>query len=204
MDKYDVKKYLKELYQPSKKEFSIVQVPEMNFLMIDGHGDPNTSPLYSEAVEALYGLAYSIKFRVKSQGYEYTVPPLEGLWWIDDMSQFSLAVKDLWKWTMMIMQPSFVHEAEVEASINELKRKKNPAGLDKIRFDSYTEGLSIQILYLGAYADEGPTIARMHEYAHNNGYRLASKHHEIYLGDPRRTAPEKLKTVLRQPIQPID
>lgn len=203
MDKFDVKKNLKELYQPSQKEFSIVQVPAMNFLMIDGHGNPNTSPLYAQAVEALYGLAYSLKFRLKSQGYEYTVPPLEGLWWMDDMSRFSLAVKDLWQWTMMIMQPVFITETEVETARSALKRKKDPVGLEKIRFEPYTEGLAVQILYLGAYADEGPTIARMHEYAQQKGYQLAGKHHEIYLGDPRRTAPEKLKTILRQPLQPV-
>jgi len=201
MEKYEAKKALKDLYQPSGKDFSILEVPEMNFLMIDGHGDPNISPLYAQAVEALYGLAYTIKFQLKPTGIDYSVPPLEGLWWMDDMTQFSLASKDLWQWTMMIMQPPFITVTDMEKAKYEAIRKKGLIGLEKIRFEPYSEGLSIQILYLGAYADEGPTIARMHQYAQDNGYFLAGKHHEIYLSDPRRTAPEKLKTIIRQPIQ---
>jgi hypothetical protein len=204
MEKFDVKKAFKDLYQPSRKEYSIIEVPVMNFLMIDGHGDPNTSPDYTEAIETLYGTAYSIKFRLKAQGLDYSVPPLEGLWWIDDMTQFRQASKDQWDWTMMIMQPSFVVEAEVEAARSEVQRKKNLPGLHKLRFGPYAEGLVVQILYLGAYADEGPTIARMHEFIQAQGYYLTGKHHEIYLGDPRRTAPEKLKTIIRQPIQRPD
>jgi hypothetical protein len=204
MSKFEVKNVFKELYQPSKREFSVVEVPEMNFLMIDGHGDPNLSPAYQESVEALYTTAYSIKFRLKPQGFEYSVPPLEGLWWMEDMSRFSLNVKDEWNWTMMIMQPAFITETDMEAARSEVLLKKGLASLHRLRFASYHEGLSAQILYLGAYSNEGPTIARMHEFIHANGYHPRGKHHEIYLGDPRRTTPEKLKTVIRQPIQRLN
>ncbi len=201
MEKFDAKKALKALYQPSQKEFSIIDVPEMNFLMIDGQGNPNTSERYTEAVEVIYSLAYAIKFQLKPLGLEYSVPPLEGLWWLEDMTQFSLATKDFWQWTMMIMQPPFVTKAQVDEAVDTVARKKKPAHLSEVRFEPYREGLSVQIFYLGAYVDEGPTIARMHEFAHQKGYSLAGKHHEIYLNDPRRTAPDKLKTIIRQPIQ---
>ncbi len=204
MTKFDAKKEFKELYQPSKHEFSVVDVPEMNFLMIDGHGDPNRSPAYQAAIEALYAAAYSLKFRMKPQGYEYVVPPMEGLWWMEDMSRFKLDVKDEWDWTMMIMQPAFITETDMEAARSEAFIKKGLASLQRLRFASYHEGLSVQILYLGAYADEGPTIARMHEFIQANGYHPSGKHHEIYLSDPRRTPPQKLKTVIRQPIQKLN
>jgi hypothetical protein len=189
------------LYQPSARQFEVVDVPAMNFLMLDGHGDPNRNPAYQEAVNALYTLAYSIKFALKPQGVEYTVPPLEGLWWMENMDEFSLAAKDRWDWTMMIMQPESVTSDLVEQARTQAMRKKGSPMLAGIRFGAYHEGLSVQIMYIGAYADEGPTIARMHAFIKENGYEPAGKHHEIYLGDPRKTAPEKLKTVLRQPIR---
>jgi hypothetical protein len=200
MSKFEVKKDFKELYQPSQREYSIVEVPEMNFLMIDGKGNPNQSPAYQQAVEALYATAYAIKFHMKLQGFDFSVSPLEGLWWMEDMSRFSLDVKDEWEWTMMIMQPGFIKQADMEAARSEVLRKKGLPNLDQLRFAAYPEGLAVQILYLGAYSDEGPTIARMHEFIHANGYHPRGKHHEIYLGDPRRTVPEKLKTVIRQPV----
>ncbi len=203
MAKRDFKKELKHLYGPSKKEFSVVDVPPMNFLMIDGHGDPNDNPDFQEGMEALYGVAYTIKFALKPQGIEYVVPPSEGLWWMEDMSEFSLETKDRWQWTLMIMQPDEVTQEIVAAAQGELARKKDPPALSKLRYERYHEGLSVQIMYLGAYADEGPTIARMHEFIRENGYDFNGKHHEIYLGDPRRTAPEKLKTVIRQPVKQL-
>ncbi|MEE9189084.1 MAG: GyrI-like domain-containing protein [Anaerolineales bacterium] len=203
MAKRDYKKELKHLYGPSKKEFSVVDVPPMNFLMIDGHGDPNDNPDFQEGMEALYGMAYTIKFALKPQGIEYVVPPSEGLWWMEDMSEFSLETKDRWQWTLMIMQPDEVTQEIVAAAQGELARKKDPPALSKLRYERYHEGLSVQIMYLGAYADEGPTIARMHEFIRENGYDFNGKHHEIYLGDPRRTAPEKLKTVIRQPVKQL-
>ena len=204
MAKRDFKKELKHLYGPSKKEFSVVDVPPMNFLMIDGHGDPNDNPDFQEGMDALYGMAYTIKFALKPQGIEYVVPPSEGLWWMEDMSEFSLETKDRWQWTLMIMQPDEVTQEIVAAAQGELARKKDPPALSRLRYERYHEGLSVQIMYLGAYADEGPTIARMHEFIRENGYDFNGKHHEIYLGDPRRTAPEKLKTVIRQPVKQLE
>ena len=204
MAKRDFKKELKHLYGPSKKEFSVVDVPPMNFLMIDGHGDPNDNPDFQEGMDALYGMAYTIKFALKPQGIEFVVPPSEALWWMEDMSEFSVETKDRWQWTMMIMQPDEVTQEIVAAAQRELARKKDPPALSKLRYERYHEGLSVQIMYLGPYADEGPTIARMHEFIRENGYDFNGKHHEIYLGDPRRTAPEKLKTVIRQPVKQLE
>lgn len=201
MFKMDYKKDLKQFYLPSAKEFAIVDVPPMNFLMIDGQGDPNDNPAYQEVLEALYAMAYGIKFALKKQGAaEYTVPPLEGLWWAEDMDAFTTGEKSLWQWTMMIMQPEAVTAEIVDQQRLETARKKTLPALERLRFENYHEGLSAQILYIGAYADEGPVIARMHQFIANKGYLRTGKHHEIYLGDPRRTAPEKLKTVLRQPV----
>jgi hypothetical protein len=202
MAKIDFKKELSHLYNPSKKVFSIVDVPSMRFLMIDGHGDPNTTPVYQEAVEALYGVAYGLKFMSKKEkGIDYVVPPLEGLWWMEDMAEFSLEAKDDWDWTMMIMQPEWITAEMIEQVRADVARKTDPPALPKLRFEEYHEGLAVQILYIGPYADEASTIARMHAFATAEGYELRAKHHEIYLSDPRRTAPEKLKTVIRQPIQ---
>jgi len=202
MDKTDLKKELKHLYKPSKKEFTIVDVPSMHFLMIDGHGNPNTSSNYQEAIEALYAMAYGLKFASKKQlEKDYSVMPLEGLWWVEDIAEFSLENKDDWSWTMMIMQPEWITAEMVETVMEAVARKKNPPALPHIRFDAYHEGRAAQIMYIGAYNDEHPTIARMHAFIEEEGYALSGKHHEIYLNDARRTAPEKLKTILRQPIR---
>ncbi len=202
MAKIDLKKELKHLYKPSKAKFTIVDVPEMNFLMIDGHGDPNTASEYQQVVEALYAVAYAVKFALKEnpETDDYVVPPLEGLWWVEDMAEFGLEDKGAWDWTMMIMQPGWVTPEIVEAAKEKAAAKKDLPALPKMRFAPYHEGLSAQIMYVGPYADEGPTIARLHDFAHEQGHELRGKHHEIYLSDPRRTAPEKLKTVIRQPI----
>jgi hypothetical protein len=201
-EKYDPKKALAKLYKPTAKEFTIVDVPEMNFLMVDGHGNPNTSLEYAEALNALYSVAYTLKFMLKKEGVEYGVGPSEGLWWVKDMAQFTTSSKDEWDWTMMIMVPAFVSAESVEKGRLEAGRKKDLPALPKLRFTPFHEGLSMQIMYFGAYADEGPTIARMHALIAEKGYVPNGKHHEIYLGDPRRTAPEKLKTVIRQPVRP--
>ena len=201
MAKRDIKKEMKHLYAPTKKKFTVVDVPSMNYLMIDADGDPNDNPAFQEGLEALYGMAYTIKFALKPRGLDFVVPPAEGLWWMDDMSEFSLENKDRWQWTMMIMQPVEVTQEIVAAAHDELVRKKNPPAIAKMRYERYHEGLSVQIMYHGPYADEGPTIARMHEFIHQNGYGFNGKHHEIYLSDPRRTAPEKLRTVIRQPVK---
>ncbi len=203
MPKADVKKELKHLYSPSAKEMSIVDVPEMKFLQIDGQGDPNTSREYQEAIETLYTVAYQLKFMVKKRDPEldYVVPPLEGLWWVEDMADFSTGNKDAWQWTAMIYQPDHVTRELFEEAVAQVREKKNPTALPLLRFEPYHEGLSVQIMYIGPYADEGPTIERLHAFAKEKGYKLRGKHHEIYLGDPRRTAPEKLKTVIRQPVE---
>jgi len=201
MPKLDLKKEFRELYAPSAKTCSVVDVPELRFLMVDGAGDPNTAQAYREAVEALYGVSYTLKFLSKAQGTDYVVMPLEGLWWVDDMTEFSMEDKAAWSWTAMIAQPAHLTEADVEAAIDQLRDGKNPTALDQVHFDSYAEGLSVQILYFGPYADEAPTIGRLHEFAADSGYALRGKHHEIYLSDPRRTAPERLKTVIRQPVE---
>lgn len=203
MMKVDFKKELKQLYKPSPKEVVVVDVPEMNFLMIDGVGDPNTAQEYKDAIEALYSVSYALKFMVKKgeSAIDYAVMPLEGLWWVDDMTQFSMENKDAWKWTAMIMQPEYVTEGLVNAALRQVEKKKNPPALSKIRFESFHEGLSAQIMHIGPYSAEGPTIERLHNFIKENGYELRGKHHEIYLSDPRRSAPEKMRTVIRQPMQ---
>ena len=203
--KIDLKKEYSKLYKPSRKTFSIVDVPPLKFLMIDGAGNPNTAQSYRDAIETLYAVSYTLKFTSKADpGIDYAVMPLEGLWWAEDMDAFTEGQidKDRWLWTAMICQPDHITAEMVAEAVEQTRAKKNPAALDQLRFETYSEGLSVQILYLGAYADEGPTIAAMHAHAVDAGYRLRGKHHEIYLSDARRTAPEKLKTVIRQPIEP--
>jgi len=201
VDKIDLKKALKNLYNPSTKEVTFVDVPAMNFLLVNGEGAP-TSPLYSEAIEALFSLAYTLKFMVKKgQGIDYGVMPLEGLWWVDDMTKFSADRKEEWKWTAMIMQPKYVTVDDFASAIEQVKKKKKPVALPKVKFESFNEGPSAQIMYIGPFSAEGPTIAKIHTYIQNSGHSLSGKHHEIYLNNPAITAPEKLKTILRQPMK---
>lgn len=202
MVKTDFKAARKDLYAPSTREFSIVDVPEFLFLMIDGSGNPNTAPRYREAVEALYSLSYAAKFASKiGLGRDYVVGPLEGLWWADSREAFTQRAKDDWSWTMMIRQPDWLTDELWDAARHKAAKKQLPA-LDSVRLESLTEGLAVQIMHIGSYDDEAPTIARMHdEFIPANGLVETTAHHEIYLGDPRRVAPEKLKTVLRQPVR---
>jgi hypothetical protein len=202
MTKVDLKKQFKHLYQPTHKEFTLVDVPPLRFLMIDGKGNPNTSQAFQEALEALYGMSYTLKFASKKElGIDYTVMALEGLWWADDMEAFTVGAKDTWYWTVMMLQPDHITPEFVETARTELARKKDVPALPRVRYEAFHEGLSVQIMYFGSYADEGPTIARMHAFIQDNGYTFNGKHHEIYIGDPRKAAPEKLKTVIRQPIK---
>lgn len=204
MSKVDFKKELKHLYRPSAKDFQLVDVPAMNFLMIDGHGDPNTDQSYMDAVEALYGVAYKLKFASKKEtGRDYVVPPLEGLWWAEDMDTFTISRdKSAWDWTMMIMTPDWITQPMFAEAVEVVRKSKALPALEKIRLEPYHEGLSVQILHIGSFDDEGPTIAKLHqEYMPQNGLQENGKHHEIYLSDPRRVAPEKLKTILRQPVK---
>jgi hypothetical protein len=201
MKKLDLKRQLADFYKASAKQITDTDVPAMNFLRIDGKGDPNKAPEYAEAVTALYQLAYAVKFHIKKgkKAVDYAVMPLEGLWWVDDMRLFSDKDKSSWKWTMMILQPEFVTREIVEAMRAEVAKKKNPPALAKVRFEPYHEGPSAQVLYIGPYADEGPAIQRIHEHIRQSGHALRGKHHEIYLRDPRKSAPEKLQTIIRQP-----
>ncbi len=205
MQKIDFKKEWKHLYKPSPKKIDIVDVPKMNFLMTDGRGDPNTSQEFQEAVEALFGVSYTAKFMVKKSetAVDYAVMPLEGLWWADDMAEFSIERKADWRWTAMIMQPEYVTQDLLQAAMAQVKKKKNPSALSKLRFDTYHEGQAAQIMHIGPFAEEGPTIEKIHQFIFDNGYELSGKHHEIYLSDFRRTAPEKLKTVIRQPCRAV-
>ena len=202
MAKKDLKKELQSLYFPSAKEVTVVEVPPMNFAMVDGEGNPNDSNDFQEALQALYGISYTLKFMLKKAGKaDYTAMPLEGLWWTDDAGGFDYeSTKSAWKWTALIMQPDFVSRAHCKAAAAQLEKKKHPPALPRVRFERFDEGLAVQIMHIGPYAAEKPTIERLHGYAKENGYRLAGKHHEIYLGDPRRTAPAKLKTVIRLPV----
>jgi hypothetical protein len=182
----------------------IVEVPPMNYLMVDGSGDPNTATEAQEAIEALYPVAYALKFMVKrEQGIDYGVLPLEGLWWTDDMSLFSADNKDIWKWTYMIMQPQYVTGEMVDKALVDVAKKKNPAALSKVRFQTLEEGTAAQIMHLGPFSAEGSTIARLHDFIREKRSSfdgLVQKHHEIYLSDVRKVAPEKIKIVIRQPF----
>jgi hypothetical protein len=202
MKKIDMKKELRHLYDASPKEVAVVDVPEMNFLMADGRGNPNTSPAFKDAVEALYALSYALKFMIKKgkQAVDFSVMPLEGLWWVDDMTVFAADKKEEWKWTVMIMQPEYVKRTLVNEAVLQVEKKKRLPVLAKVRFDRFCEGLSAQIMHLGPYSAEGPTVERLHDFIRENHYNLRGKHHEIYLGDPRRGAPDKMKTIIRQPI----
>jgi hypothetical protein len=207
MSKVDFKKDLRHLYRPSSNSFEVVEVPPMDFLMIDGHGDPNVVPDYSAALEALYALAYKLKFNSKkAEGRDYVVPPLEGLWWAEDMDSFTTnRDKSTWDWTMMIMTPGWITEDLFAESFEQVKKAKDPPALSRLRLEKYHEDLSVQILHVGSYDDEGPILAKLHkEFIPQNGLAMNGKHHEIYLSDPRRVAPEKLKTVLRQPVRRVD
>jgi len=203
MKKIDFKKEMKHLYNASTKNPEIVDVPQMNFLMIDGEGDPNISERFKGSVEALFPLSYTLKFMIKKRNIQidYGVMPLEGLWWSDDMTAYSMGKKDLWKWTVMIMQPEYVTRDLYMEAQEYLKKKKDILLLPEVRFESFKEGKSAQIMHIGPFSEEGPTIERLHKYIEANGDKLFGKHHEIYLSDLRRTAQEKWKTIIRQPMK---
>lgn len=201
MQTYDIKKERKDLYAPKPGNFEFVDVPEMGFLMVDGHGDPNTSSAYREAVEALYATAYAVRAVARTRlGRVHTVAPLEGLWSAQDMEVFRTRDKSAWDWTMMIAQPDWITVEVVDLALAAAQKKRLPA-LGRLRFERFTEGRSVQILHLGPYDDEGPTLARLHdEFLPVNGLVPTGRHHEIYLSDARKTEPAKLKTILRQPV----
>ena len=201
-EKVDFKRTL-DSYRAKRGEFRVLDVPELDYLMIDGHGDPNTSPEYESALAALYPLSYKLKFLSKRElGRDYVVPPLEGLWWAADMASFTGARdKSSWDWTMMIMVPEWVPADLIDAARAQAGRKEAPARLDEVRFDRLHEGACVQTLHVGSYDDEGPVLAEMHgEFIPAAGLVMRGVHHEVYLSDPRRVAPEKLRTLLRQPV----
>ncbi len=199
--KIDLVREFKEPYAPGR-EPATVEVPVFSFLMVDGHGDPNVAPGYGHAVEALYSVSYTLKFALKRgpEGLDYRVMPLEGLWWVPDMSAFTIEDKSAWDWTMMIRQPEQVDEDLFEQALAKATRKKELPAANLLRLERFAEGLAAQVMHIGPYSAEGPTIQRLHAFIADQGYERAGKHHEIYLSDPRRAAPGKMKTVLRQPM----
>ena len=197
----DLKKVYKDQYAARAGQPALVTVPARPFLMIDGEGNPNVSPEYADAVAALYPLAYGIRAAIKKEtGDGYTVLPLEGLWWSDDMDAFAANRHDDWKWTMMIGLPDLADAAMAAEVLPEVTRKKGLSAGDRVRFEVYDEGLAAQIMHIGPYAAEAPTIAALHEFISAQGMERRGLHHEIYLGDPRKADPAKLKTIIRQPV----
>ena len=201
--KIDLKKELKHLYRPPSKEVVEVDVPTMTYLMIDGEGDPNASQGYADAVEALFSVSYATKFMVKKgpSAIDYGVMPLEGLWWADDMSTFSVTDKTNWKWTMMIMQPELVAHQTVQDAIAGVKRKKvDLSALSNLRIELFSEGRCAQLLHIGPFSEEGSSVEKVHQFIAARG-RLRGRHHEIYLSDIRKGNPSAWKTIIRQPMQ---
>lgn len=192
-------------YRAQRGVLRIIDVPDMRYLMVDGHGDPNTSPAYADALAALYPVAYALKFASKRElGRDYVVPPLEGLWWAEDTDSFTVARdKSLWDWTMMLMVPEWIDHAMVDSAITRTRNRKDLPRLDELRVRELSEGRCVQTLHIGPFDDEGPTLERMHHgFIPDNGLRMVGSHHEIYLSDARRVAPERMRTILRQPVRP--
>ena len=202
--KVDFKKQLDQ-YQAKRHEFRLVQVPATQYLMMDGQGDPNSSPEFTAALESLYPVAYSLKFASKiNLERDYVVPPLEALWWADDMDTFTAnRDKSQWSWTVMLMVPEWLGESDVQAAIEKVRSKKAPARLGEVRLETLEEGLCVQTLHVGSFDDEGPILEDLHEnFIPANGLIMTGKHHEVYFSHIAKTAPEKLRTLLRQPVSP--
>lgn len=196
----DYRKKLADLYG-ARRQPEIVEVPRLQYLMVDGRGDPNVSPEYADAVAALFSLSYTAKFTLKRERkIDLRVMPLEGQWWCEDMRQFSVGRKDEWSWTLMILQPPEVDEALLARCRESLTGKKDLPALGKVRYESFDEGLCAQVLHVGPFSEEGPTVRRLHEFIESRGGQLSGKHHEIYLTDIRRAAPGKWRTIVRQPF----
>lgn len=200
--KRDFKKELAQLYILKTSDITVVDVPVLNYVMIDGDGNPNTAETYAQAIEALFSVSFAIKRLMRREaGFDYTVMPLEGLWGAEGNPRIQ-ADKNLWHWTVMIMQPE---QAAIvfDQAVEDVARHKKLAALELIRLESLSEGMSAQMLYRGPYDDEGSTIERLHEYIKNIGGSFCGRHHEIYLNSPRQVEPAKLKTILRQPFKKI-
>jgi len=198
----DMHAEFKRLYNPSAKECQLIEVPEMGFLVVDGSGDPNTSQAFQEAIQALYGVSYTLKVALKkSGGPDFRVMPLEALWWDDTGGRLDPDRKSAWSWTAMIRQPDFVDDEAMSDAMGQAGAKRPLPALSKMRFQRFAEGLSAQVMHIGPYAEERPTIEKLHAFIAEQGCEPVGKHHEIYLGDPRRAAPDKLKTLVRQPVR---
>jgi hypothetical protein len=209
MDKLDLRKQYKHLYLPSAKQVEVVDVPPLQFAMIDGEIEtgksPGTSPAFEQAMGALYGITYTLKFMSKlrkENPIDYTVMTLEGLWWVEG-GEFDITNPANWRYTVMIMQPDHISQEMYQEALAQLRKKKPSPALDLLRFESFHEGLCIQTMHLGPYAEEMSTIAKMDAFARENGFTLHGKHHEIYMGDPRKGDPARLKTVLRHPVKKL-
>jgi hypothetical protein len=190
-------------YTARRGTFEVVTVPAMQFLMLDGDGDPNTSTAYADSLATIYPVAYTLKFRSKGDlGRDYTVMPLEALWWADDMATFTSARdKSRWSWTLLNMVPDWIAAEHLETARRVVERKGGAPALEALRLERFDEGLAVQTLHVGSYDDEGPVLEAMHhDVIPAQGLRMTGRHHEIYLSDPRRTAPAKLRTILRQPV----
>lgn len=201
-EKVDFKKTL-DAYKARRGVIQVLDVPTMRFLMIDGAGDPNTAPQFSATIETLYPVAYTLKFASSRElDRDYVVPPLEGLWWADDMSAFTGARdKGRWNWTLMLMVPEWIDDERVGAAVARVGAKKPPPRLDDLRLAEFAEGLSVQTLHQGSFDDEGPVLDEMHrKFIPDNGLHMSGRHHEIYFSDFRRVAPDRLRTILRQPV----
>jgi hypothetical protein len=200
--KVDFKKEI-DAYRARRGPFQIVEVPDLQYLMIDGHGDPDSDPAFADATAALYPLAYRLKFASRrTLDRDYVVMPLEGLWWADDMASFTASRdKSRWDWTLMIMVPEWIDQDMVGEAVDQIAAKDGPRRLSEVRLQALSEGRCVQTLHVGSYDDEAETLRRMHDdFIPDSGLRMVGKHHEIYLSDARKVAPEKLRTILRQPV----
>jgi hypothetical protein len=210
MKTLDLRKELKQFYAPSAKKAEIVDVPEFQFALVNGAieagAEPGNSPAFASAVQAMYGIAYTLKFASKlrkGDPIDYPVMALEGLWWVEG-GEFSLSRKDNWLWTLMILQPEHVTAEMFEEARAQVRKKQGDSdALAQLRLERFREGLCVQMLHIGPYAEEPATVAIMDAFAAERGYRMAGKHHEIYMGDPRRAAADKLKTIVRHPIERV-
>lgn len=202
-EKVDFKKTL-DAYKAARGRLRVLDIPVMRYLMIDGSGDPNTMPQFAATIETLYPVAYKLKFASSRElGRDYVVPPLEGLWWSDDMSAFTGARdKGRWSWTLMLMIPDWIDDDMLDDAVAQASAKKPPPRLDDLRIDSLDEGRCVQTLHHGSSDDEGPVLAEMHDrFIPDNGLRMRGRHREVYFSDFRRVAPDKLRTLLRQPVE---
>lgn len=203
MKTIDLKKTLKPFYTASAAKPVFVDVPTMNYLMVDGTGDPN-GQVFQEAVGSLYSVAYTLKFTFKKdKAVDYPVMALEGLWCADDVADFLRGKRENWKWTLMIALPDIVTKKDVEQAVEAVKKKAKFPRFPEVRFEKFAEGRAAQVLHVGPYSAEGPTVERLHRFVEEQGYKLRGKHREIYLGDPRRSAPEKLRTIIRHPVEKV-